>query len=79
VHITEGGARISRMAELYGLEDPRAAQARCLQEAWAAHQQAGVEMYAQYLLYDDVNFTSGLLEAFPTAVPRPAYAVWKSL
>jgi hypothetical protein len=79
VHITEGGARISRMAELYGLEDPRAAQARCLQEAWAAHSQAGVELYAQYLLYDDVNFPSGLLEPFPSAVPRPAYAVWKAL
>jgi hypothetical protein len=79
VHITEGGARVSRMAELYGLEDPRAAQARCLQEAWAAHGEAGVEMYAQYLLYDDVNFSSGLLEPFPSTVPRPAYAVWKSL
>jgi hypothetical protein len=61
------------------IEDPRAAQARCLQEAWAAHGEAGVEMYAQYLLYDDANFSSGLLEPFPSTVPRPAYAVWKSL
>jgi hypothetical protein len=36
-------------------------------------------MLAQYLLYDDVNFDSGLLEAFPSTLARPAYAVWKSL
>jgi hypothetical protein len=79
LYVTEGGARVSRMAVLYPLEDPRAAQARCIQESWAAHAAAGVEMLAQYLLYDDVNFDSGLLEPFPSTLARPAYAVWKSL
>jgi hypothetical protein len=79
LYITEGGARVSRMARLYPLEDPRAAQARSLQEAWAAHATAGAAMFAQYLLYDDSNFDSGLLEPSPATVARPSYAVWKAL
>jgi hypothetical protein len=78
-YVTEGGARVSRMAKLYPLEDPRVAQARCVQEAWAAHAGAGVSMLAQYLLYDDVRFDSGLIEPFPSTAPRPAYGVWKTL
>jgi hypothetical protein len=78
LYVTEGGARVERMTRLYPLEDPRAAQAACLQGAWAAHASAGVVMLAQYLLYTDTNFDSGLLEAYPSTVARPAYATWKS-
>ena len=37
VFVTEGGARLSRMPDLYPGEEPRAAQARCLRDAWALH------------------------------------------
>jgi len=37
-----------------------------------------VAMLAQYLLYADPNYDCGLLEAAPSTVKRPAYAVWKT-
>ena len=83
VFVTEGGARLSRMPTLYPGEDPRAAQAKCLRDAWALHARdsgpgVGVAMFAQYLLYADPNFDCGLLDPWPSTVKRPAYAAWKA-
>jgi len=78
VYVTEGGARLERMRALYPLEDPLAAQAACLEAAWASHSRAGVGMLAQYLLYADPNYDCGLLEPAPATVKRPAYWAWKS-
>jgi hypothetical protein len=83
VFVTEGGARLSRMPDLYPSEDPREAQAKCLRDAWALHARpdgpgAGVAMLAQYLLHTDPNFDSGLLDPYPSAVKRPAYEAWKA-
>jgi hypothetical protein len=83
VFITEGGARLSRMPALYPAEDPRAAQAKCLRDAWARHQVdagagQGVAMFAQYLIYADPNFDCGLIDPYPSTVKRPSYAAWKT-
>jgi hypothetical protein len=81
VFVTEGGARLSRMPDLYPDEDPRQAQARCVRESWTRHlddqgKGAGVAMLAQYLLYADPNFDCGLLDPYPSTEERPAYAAW---
>jgi hypothetical protein len=78
VWITEGGARLEKMRRLYPLEDPLAAQATCLENAWASHSKAGVASLAQYLLYADPNYDCGLLEPAPATVKRPAYSTWSS-
>jgi hypothetical protein len=83
VFVTEGGARLSRMGDLYPDEQPREAQARCLRHAWelAARPDgtgAGVAMFAQYLLYADPNFDCGLLDPYPSTVKRPAYEAWRA-
>jgi hypothetical protein len=83
VFITEGGARLTRMPDLYPTEDPRAAQGKCLRDAWALHQVdtgvgQGVAMFAQYLIYADPNFDCGLIDPFPSTVKRPSYEAWKS-
>jgi hypothetical protein len=80
VFVTEGGARLSRMPDLYPDEDPREAQARCLRDAWAlaAKPDAGVAMFAQYLLHADPNFDCGLLDPYPSTVKRPAYTAWRA-
>ena len=83
VFVTEGGARLSRMPELYPAEDPGEAQARCVREAWTRHLDerragAGVAMLAQYLLHADPNFDCGLLDPYPSTRKRPAYAAWKA-
>jgi hypothetical protein len=83
VFITEGGARLSRMDDLYPGEHPREAQARCLRHAWALAERAdgagaGVAMFAQYLLYADPNFDCGLLDPYPSTVKRPAYEAWRA-
>ena len=82
VYVTEGGARVDRMPDLFPGEDPLAAQARCLREAWALmdddDEGAGVAMFAQYLIHADPNYDTGLLEAFPSTVRRPAYDAWKA-
>ena len=81
--VTEGGARLAKMASLYPAEDPRQAQAKCLRDAWALHasdsgQGAGVAMLAQYLIYGDPNFDCGLIDPWPSTVKRPAYDAWKA-
>ena len=83
VYVTEGGARLSRMHALYPDEHPREAQARCVRHAWTLHNSdpaagAGVAMLAQYLLYADPNYDSGLLDPYPSRVKRPAYEAWKA-
>jgi hypothetical protein len=83
VCITEGGSRLTRMAALYPTEDPRQAHAKCLRDAWTRHRTntgagEGVAMFAQYLLYADPNFDTGLIDAYPSAVRRPAYDAWKA-
>jgi hypothetical protein len=83
VFVTEGGARLSRMPALYPGEEPRAAQAKCIRDAWTLHRDpagagAGVAMLAQYLLYADPNYDCGLLDPFPSRVKRPAYEAWRA-
>jgi hypothetical protein len=83
VYVTEGGARLTRMPALYPTEDPRQAQAMCLRDAWALHQRdsgagVGVAMFAQYLIYADVNFDCGLIDPYPSTVKRPSYDAWRS-
>jgi hypothetical protein len=83
VFVTEGGARLSRMPELYPDEDPRQAQAHCVRESWTRHldehgEGEGVAMLAQYLLYADPNFDCGLLDPYPSTEKRPAYAAWRA-
>ena len=84
VFVTEGGARLTRMSTLYPGEDPREAQAKCLRDAWALHRSdtgagAGVAMFAQYLIYADPNFDTGLIDPWPSTVKRPSYAAWAAL
>jgi hypothetical protein len=69
------------MPTLYPGEDPRQAQAKCLRDAWARHQKntgagAGVAMFAQYLIYADPNFDTGLIDPWPSTVKRPSYTAW---
>jgi hypothetical protein len=83
VYITEGGARLSRMPDLYPTEDPREAQAKCIRDAWNLHATdtgagAGVAMFAQYLIYADPNFDCGLIDPYPSTVKRPSYSAWKA-
>ncbi len=79
VFVTEGGARLTRMPTLYPGEDPRQAQRqvppRRLGDAPHATRGAGagVAMFAQYLLYADPNFDTGLLDPWPSTVKRPSY------
>ncbi len=83
VFVAEGGARLTRMPDLYPAEDPREAQAKCLRDAWALHQVdtgagAGVALFAQYLIYADPNFDCGLIDPYPSTLERSSYAAWKS-
>jgi hypothetical protein len=82
--ITETGARLDRIATLYGLQDPAAARARqaeLLDRYWRRIQfgpeGAGVGMVCQYLFVTDANYDSGLCDLDGT--PRPAYAAWAKL
>jgi hypothetical protein len=72
VFVTEGGARLAVVGTL-------ATQATRIQHAWTAlQQQPGVGMMAQYLVYTDPNYDTGLREAADGAA-RPAWGVWNSL
>jgi hypothetical protein len=84
VFVTEGGARLGQMRARYPAEDPLAAQAESLREAWDRHVRddgpgAGVAMLAQYQTYSDPRFDAGLLDPWPSTLRRPAYDVWASL
>lgn len=82
--VTETGARLDRIAELYGLRDPAAVlqkQAELIDRAWRRMQfdpeGAGVGMVCHYLFVTDMNYDSGLCDLDGT--PRPAYHAWGRL
>lgn len=82
--ITETGARLDRIAALYGLPGHAAAaqkQAELIDRYWRLMQYgpegAGVGMVCQYLFVTDMNYDSGLCELDGT--PRPAYRTWARL
>jgi Cellulase (glycosyl hydrolase family 5) len=76
--IPEGGARLNKISELYGVSDPRTLQARLVRRNWermARHNWTA--MLGQYLFYSDPNFDCGLCDVDGTK--RPAYAAWAAL
>jgi hypothetical protein len=82
--VTETGARLPRLATLYGLRDPAAVsqkQAEVIERYWRRMQfgaeGAGVGMVCQYLFVTDMNYDSGLCDLDGT--PRPAYRAWGRL
>jgi hypothetical protein len=82
--IPEGGARLTRLAQLYGTTAPdelRTLQASLLARNVEQMAQvaggAGVAMVGQYLFFTDPHFDSGLCEVDGTQ--RPAYARWRAL
>jgi hypothetical protein len=84
IAITEGGARLVKLASVYGLSDPaalRSKQASLLKANWdrmyLGSDGAGVGMLSWYLFYTDVNFDDGLCEVDGTK--RPAYSTWGTL
>jgi hypothetical protein len=86
--LTEGGATLANMRVRYGLSDPaeqRRKQAELIQRNWARMASdsgagAGIAMTAQYLLYSDASFDSGLCEPKDAGgATRPSYQVWKGL
>jgi hypothetical protein len=86
--LTEGGATLANMQARYGLTDPadqRRKQAELLQRNWDrmtsdSGDGTGIAMTAQYLLYSDVTFDSGLCEPFDASgAVRPSYRTWKGL
>jgi hypothetical protein len=81
VFITEGGARLARIASVYGTGDTRAKQAELVQGNWdrnyASADGTGIAMVSQYLFFTDPNFDDGLCDADGTR--RPAYATWSGL
>ena len=79
--IPEGGARLTKIAEVYGLSDPaqtRALQAKLVRRNWERmSRQHWAAMLGQYLFYSDPNFDCGLCEVDGTK--RPAFATWAAL
>jgi hypothetical protein len=73
--ITEGGARLSKIAELYPEADPRAKQAELIRRnRERLSTTPGVGMLGQYLFYTDPAFDCGLCDA--DGAKRPAYEAW---
>jgi hypothetical protein len=86
--LTEGGATLANMRARYGFSAPaeqRRKQAELIQRNWArmasdSGDGAGIAMTAQYLLYSDASFDSGLCEPQDAGgATRPSYQVWKGL
>jgi hypothetical protein len=86
--LTEGGATLANMRVRYGFGAPaeqRRKQAELIQRNWArmasdSGDGAGIAMTAQYLLYSDASFDSGLCEPQDAGgATRPSYQVWKGL
>lgn len=82
--VTETGARLDRIAKLYGLGDVAAArqkQAELIERYWRRVQfgpeGAGVGMVCQYLFVTDMHYDAGLCDLDGT--PRPAYRAWGRL
>ena len=73
--ITEGGARLTKLAELYPGEDPPAKQADLIRaNRRRMSGTPGVLMLGQYLFYTDPAFDCGLCDA--DGAKRPAYEAW---
>lgn len=79
--LTEGGARLNKLASVYDIVDPAqllAKQASVLRSNWdrmyLGADGAGVGILSWYLYYTDVNFDDGLCEVDGTK--RPAYSSW---
>ena len=84
VLIPEGGARLSKIASVYGNSDYsflRDKQAELIRRNWdrmvSDGEGAGIGMVGQYLFYTDPYFDSGLCELDGTR--RPAYTTWGKL
>ena len=84
VLVTETGARLDRIAGLYGLEGPAAIlqrQAEMIERNWRRTQfgpeGVGVGMVCLYLFVTDMNYDAGLCDLDGT--PRPAYYAWGRL
>jgi hypothetical protein len=84
IAITEGGARLAKIASVYGISEAaalRSKQAALLTANWnrmyLGSDGAGVGMLSWYLFYTDVNFDDGLCEVDGTK--RPAYSAWGAL
>ena len=84
VLVTETGARLDKIASLYGLGDPAAVlqrQAELIERYWRRMQfgpeGAGAGMVCQYLFVTDANYDSGLCGL--DGAPRPAYYAWGRL
>jgi hypothetical protein len=82
--VTETGARLDRIAALYGLSDPAAVaqrQAELIERYWRRMQfdpeGVGVGMVCLYLFVTDMHYDSGLCDL--DGSPRPAYHAWASL
>ncbi len=84
VFLTEGGVRLTRMRDYYPAEDPLEAQARSIALAGERHARddgpgEGVAMLAQYTLYADPRFDTGLLDPWPSTQVRPSYGAWAAI
>lgn len=79
--LTEGGATLDRVQNLYPGADARAKQAELIQNNWDRMSAApGIAMISNYLWYTDPRFDSGLCDASEAGgAPRPAYATWGAL
>ena len=82
--LTEGGARLNKLASVYGIVDQAqllAKQASVLQSNWnrmyLGIDGGGVGILSWYLYCTDVNFDDGLCEVNGTR--RPAYTAWRGL
>jgi hypothetical protein len=76
--IPEGGARLSKIANLYSTAQPEELQARLIERNWSRMSgQPGIAMLGQYLFYSDPTFDCGLCDTDGTK--RPAYRAWAGL
>ena len=76
--IPEGGARLTKIANLYPTANPEELQAQLIQRNWnRMSNQPGVAMLGQYLFYSDPTFDCGLCDTDGTK--RPAYRAWAGL
>lgn len=87
VFLTEGGATLTSIASHWAIPDgggQRLKQAELLRRSWermaSDDQGAGIVSLANYLLYSDPGYDSGLCEPLEAGgAPRPAYVTWSDL
>jgi hypothetical protein len=80
--ISEGGARVTKIAAIYGRSEPAAAlakQAELIKRSWdrSGGGATGIAMFGQYLFDTDARYDSGLRELDGRS--RPALATWAAL